>query len=189
MHLFRFTIFAILLYLLAVSCQEGTGGESCSDGILGDTEYTIDCGGSCPLCLEFFQSSWVSEGNNIAKVWKELFSAQKITAAFYEDNSYDMAIENTDGFVIPMEGTYSLADSGIDGIWTIILNQDKPDSKVFKGIVKANSNYIINVEVVQTEPYLGAVAPTPEGGLGSTKTETDGKTVALPGNVQKYIRQ
>src|SRR5690606_14786686 len=89
-----------LLFLacfLSISCQEGTGGESCSDGILGDTEYTIDCGGDCPLCDEFFTGTWVSEGENLSTVWKELFSAQKITVAFVSDNSFQLTILDTDG--------------------------------------------------------------------------------------------
>lgn len=177
------------LFTVSISCQEGTGGESCSDGILGDTEYTIDCGGDCPLCDGFFESSWVSEGDNLAMAWKDLFSARKITAVFNPDKTYELTIENTDGQATPMQGNYSLADSGIENIWTISLTQNQPDDKVFKGIVKAQDNYVINVEIVQTDPYINAIAPTPEGGLGSTKTETNGNTVPFPNNVQTFIRQ
>lgn len=181
-----------LLFLacfLSISCQEGTGGESCSDDILGDTEYTIDCGGDCPLCDEFFTGTWVSEGENLSTVWKELFSAQKITVAFVSDNSFQLTILDTDGQSIPGQGNYTLSDSGIDGIWEVTLNQAQPIARVYEGIVKAQDNYVLNVEIVQTEPYINAIPPTPSGGLGSTKTESGGNTVPFPGNVQTFIRQ
>ena len=189
MTIIRIFCLGILLHLFLVSCQEGTGGESCSDGILGDTEYTIDCGGNCPLCDDFFEGTWVSDGDNLATVWKELFSAKSITAVFNSDKTYDLIIENTDGMSTPMSGNYTLTDSGIDGIYTITLNQNLPDDKVFEGIVKAQDNYVLKVEIVQTDPYISAIPPTPEGGLGSTKTETSGNTVPLPGNVQTFERQ
>lgn len=177
------------LTIVAFSCQENSGGESCSDGILGDTEYTIDCGGDCPLCEEFFEGSWVSEGENLAQTWKELFSAEKISVTFNRDGSYELIIENTDGFANPMGGQYTLTSSGVEGIWSLTLDQNTPDEKVFEGIVKAQDNYVLKVEIVQTEPYINAIAPTPEGGLGSTKTETGGNTVPFPGNVQMFVRQ
>ena len=189
MNIIRILAAAFFFHFLLISCQEGTGGESCSDGILGDTEYTIDCGGNCPLCDEFFESSWVSSGDNLAPVWKDLFSANKITAVFYSDKTYQLTIENTDGQSIPMGGSYSLADSGVEGNWTLTLNQNLPDEKVFEGIIQAQDNYVLKVEIVQTNPYINAIAPTPEGGLGSTKTETGGNTVPFPGNVQTFIRQ
>lgn len=185
----RALIFFTFLYIVSFSCQEGTGGESCSDGILGDTEYTIDCGGSCPLCDEFFESTWVSKGDNLAPVWKELFSARSIKAVFNPDKTYLLSIEDSGGMTTLMSGSYTLADSGINGIWTIVLNQNMPDNKAFEGIVKAQDNYVLKVEIVQTQPYINAIAPTPEGGLGSTKTETGGSTVSFPGNVQTFIRQ
>ncbi|MBY5958913.1 hypothetical protein KUV50_12245 [Membranicola marinus] len=187
--MFRAIILFAILWMMGVSCQEGTGGESCSDGILGDTEYTIDCGGDCPLCDDFFESSWVSEGDNLAMAWKELFSARKITAVFHPDKTYELTIVNTAGESESMKGTYTLADSGIENIWTLTLSQDQPNDKTFSGIVKAQDNYVIKVEIVQTEPYINAIAPTPEGGLGSTKTETNGNTVPFPNNVQTFIRQ
>ena len=178
-----------LLYLLNISCQEGTGGESCSDGILGDTEYTIDCGGDCPLCDEFFEGRWVSEGDNLSQVWKELFDAQSIAATFGADKSYEMIITTSGGLSNPTSGTYALSDSGIDGIWTLTLNQTQPSDATFDGIMKASDNYILQVEIVQTDPYINAIAPTPSGGLGSTKTETGGNTVPFPGNVQTFVRK
>lgn len=185
----RALILFSFLYIISFSCQEGNGGESCSDGILGDREYTIDCGGSCPLCDEFFESVWVSKGENLAPVWKELFSAQSIKAAFNSDKTYQLSIDDSDGMTTAMAGNYSLTDSGIDGIWTITLNQNQPDNKVFEGIVKAQDNYVLKVEIVQTVPYINAIAPTAEGGLGSTKTETGGSSVSFPGNVQTFVRQ
>ena len=186
--MFRAIALFVLVYLLNFSCQEGTGGESCSDGVLGDTEYTIDCGGNCPLCEEFFEGSWKSEGENLSMVWKQLFDAQSISAVFNVDKSYVLTIENTGGMSNPTSGTYSLADSGIDGIWTLTLNQTQPTAAVFDGIMKAQNNYVLNVEIVQTDPYINAIAPTPSGGLGSTKTETGGNTEPFPGNVQTFIR-
>ena len=162
MNIIRILAAAFFFHFLLISCQEGTGGESCSDGISGD---------------------------NLAPVWKDLFSANKITAVFYSDKTYQLTIENTDGQSIPMGGSYSLADSGVEGNWTLTLNQNLPDEKVFEGIIQAQDNYVLKVEIVQTNPYINAIAPTPEGGLGSTKTETGGNTVPFPGNVQTFIRQ
>lgn len=187
--MYRIITLCSLLYLLNISCQEGTGGESCSDGVLGDREYTIDCGGDCPLCDEFFEGSWKSDGENLSQVWKELFDAQSITANFSASKTYTMTIVNTGGTPVTTSGNYVISDSGIDGIWTLTLNQIAPVAATFDGIMKAVDNYVLNVEIVQTDPYINAIAPTPEGGLGSTKTETGGNTVPFPGNVQTFIRQ
>src|SRR5690606_5324994 len=115
---------------------------------------------------------------------KELFEAESIAATFGVDKSYEMIITTSDGLSNPTSGTYALSDSGIDGIWTLTLTQTQPSDATFDGIMKANDNYILNVEIVQTEPYINAIAPTPSGGLGSTMTETGGSTVPFPGNVQ-----
>lgn len=187
--MYRIITLMTLLYLFNISCDNGTGGESCSDGILGDREYTIDCGGDCPLCDNFFEGSWKSEGENLSQVWKELFDAQTITANFSPSKSYTMTILNTNGTSYTTSGSYTLSDSGIDGIWTLTLNQTQPTTATFDGIMKAVDNYVLRVEIVQTEPYINAIAPTPSGGLGSTKTETGGNTVSFPGNVQTFVRQ
>lgn len=100
-----------------------------------------------------------------------------------------MTIVNTGGTPVTTSGNYVISDSGIDGIWTLTLNQTAPVAATFDGIMKAVDNYVLNVEIVQTDPYINAIAPTPEGGLGSTKTETGGNTVPFPGNVQTFIRQ
>jgi|SRR5699024_1891301 len=177
-----------LLFLFFTACENDSGGGNCSDGILGDTEYTIDCGGDCPLCSEFFEGSWISEGENLSQVWKELFMAKKIDLQLDPNSTFVMGITDEENKSRISSGTYSLFDSGIKNIWTIKLEQTKPDQKVFEGIVQAESNYILKVEIVQTDPYINAVPPSPEEGLGSTKTETSGNIVPFPGNIQTFIR-
>lgn len=177
-----------LFSFLFSACSSDSGGGNCSDGILGDTEYTIDCGGDCPFCLEFFEGGWISEGDNLSPVWKELFMAKKIELELDPGSSYRMKITDEENKSQTGSGTYSLSDSGTKNIWTIRLQQSNPDQKVYEGIVQAESNYILKVEIVQTEPYINAIPPSPEEGLGSTKTETDGNRVPFPGNIHTFIR-
>lgn len=178
----------LLFFVFFTGCSSDSGGGNCSDGILGDTEYTIDCGGDCPLCLEFFEGSWISEGENLSSVWKELFMAKSIELVLDPGFVYTMTIADEEGKSEITSGTYSLADSGVKDIWTITLDQTSPDRKTYEGIIQAESNYIVKLEMVQTEPYIHAIPPTPEEGLGSTKTESSGSVAPFPGNVQTYIR-
>src|SRR5690625_6229920 len=137
----------LLSFFIFAGCSSDSGGGNCSDGILGDTEYTIDCGGDCPLCLEFFEGTWISEGENLSTVWKELFMAKNIELVLEPGFGYSMTITDEDGLKETSSGTYSLEDSGVKNIWTITLDQTDPDRKTFDGIIEAETNYIVKLEM------------------------------------------
>ena len=113
--------------------------------------------------------TWVSKGSDVAPGLVQLLNVDSIYATFNDDQTYTV-LQYSGGNTSPtaeLAGTYVVGDQPEGEIRSITLTQTDPQSLTAEGIFQVSGN-TMQYEVVQTQPDIGAVAPTVEGGFGST---------------------
>lgn len=129
------------------------------------------------------QGIWQSSKSNVAPLLVALFQVDSIWVEFRSNNTYEVRQWNRDGAQLPtLSGTYTQAKSNVNNIWTIRLEQTQPSALISEGIFEITGN-TMKYEVVQTQPDIQAVPPTPQGGFGSTNGGALGQS-----NVQIYVK-
>jgi hypothetical protein len=129
------------------------------------------------------QGVWLSEGENIAPLLVDLTGAMSITATF-GDNTFTVVTIDDQGQEVQQVGVYVATPSEVGEIYDIVLEQTMPSVITVEGIYEVDNSTdppTLRYEVVQTEPGVGAVPPTAEGGFGSTSFGAD--------LTQIYVRQ
>jgi hypothetical protein len=128
---------------------------------------------------------WISGGDNVAPLFIAYSLADSAYAKFKDNNTYYVETFLNKARTV-LEGSFVQVKSDVSNIWTIRLNQTTPTALTSEGIfeiAKTGNTYLMKYEIVQTEPAIGATAPTPEDGFGSSSGGVFGE-----GFVQKYIR-
>jgi hypothetical protein len=129
------------------------------------------------------EGAWLSEGDNVAPLLVELTDAVQITAVFSAD-TFTVTTIDGGGQEVVQVGVYTDSPSGVGGIFDITLQQSSPASATARGIYEIDDSVepaVLRYEIVQTEPSVGAIPPTAEGGFGSTSYGAD--------LTQIYLRQ
>lgn len=134
--------------------------------------------------------TWVSSGTNVAPLLVALSKYTKLTATFNADGTYKIVTIDSAGTQGTATGTYVTAAGGAaspkDSIRTIVATQMTPTALTAEGIyqVTPGTPATMKYEVVQTQPSISAIKPTPALGFGSTNAGALGTW-----NVQKYVKQ
>lgn len=163
-------IYSILVLALVVT------GFACSSSSSGTDEIEV----------EAIVGDWVSEGEgNVALGLQIIAKTARIDATFEEDNSYNVVSTDSTGSEVTFTGTYELGEETASGIRSITLQQNQPTSVVSEGIYQIDGNSM-TYEVIQTEPNIGAEAPTVAGGFGSTVVNGEPQGMFW---VQNYTKQ
>lgn len=182
MKALKFLSLGLFVATLAIfSCKDEENQGTCSDGIMNQGETGIDCGGPCNACREGAQGVWKSYP--VAPILANF--ADSIIATFNTNSTYEVA-QWKGGTKTTLTGTYVQTKSSAGSIYTIALNQTTPSVLTAEGIFEVTDNDTkMKYEVVQTTPTIGAGAPTPAGGFGSSTFNG----VALgAANIQNYVR-
>lgn len=132
------------------------------------------------------QGEWQSSGSNVAVLLASFFNTDSIYANFKKDFTYVVEQYDTDGAKLTLSGTYTQEESEVDGIWIIEVNQSAPAALISEGIFQITTSggeETMKYEIVQTNPDISAVPPTPEAGFGSTNGGALGTI-----NIQTYLR-
>ncbi len=130
---------------------------------------------------------WQSSGANVAVLLKTYFKVDSIYAKFNANNSY-LVESYASGTKTTYSGVFTQTKSTTGAIWTITLEQNTPTAVTSEGIFEITQNasiktkYTMKYEVVQTTPSIGATAPTPTAGFGSSSGGVLGTT-----NVQTFV--
>ena len=129
---------------------------------------------------------WVSEGNNVAPgLAGAPFNTAKIDAEFEENGTYHVVSTDTQGAEVTFTGSFVAGEPNSAGIRSITLNQSTPVALTSSGIFRVVDNQM-EYEVIQTDPPLeGVLAPTVEGGFGSTNIFGN---ATGPFWIQTYVR-
>lgn len=178
-----FAISGTVFFTASCDKDDDEPKPTCFDGIQNGDETGIDCGGStCDPCMVGLQGEWQSSGANVAPLLYALFATDSIYANFKTDLTYVVHQFDTAGAMLTLEGVYTQTESGVGDIWTIEVNQTSPAALTSEGIFEITGN-TMKYEIAQTQPDIGAVPPTPQGGFGSTNGGALGTL-----NVQTYLR-
>lgn len=166
--------------------------------ISSETETTINLTNDTPESLEITYAewssvngivgTWVSAGSDVAVLLSYYFAVDSIVAVFKADQTYEVK-QYSGGGTSPslLSGTYVQSASSTGAIWTITADQTSPSTLTSTGIFEINTDASPNsmqYEIVQSTPDIGAVAPTPAGGFGSTNAGALGTS-----NIQVYKRR
>lgn len=157
------------------------GSDPGDDGT--DPTATGDGADDGPPAEVDLPGSWLSEGDLVAPLLVELTGAQSITAVF-GDNTFTVTTIDDQGQEVVQAGVYTTTASGVGDIYDIVLEQSTPAAVTAEGIFEIDdtvSPAVLRYEIVQTEPSVGAIAPTAAGGFGSTSYGDD--------LTQIYLRQ
>jgi hypothetical protein len=128
---------------------------------------------------------WQSSGANVSVLLSTYFQIDSIYAKFNSNNTY--TVESfAAGTKVTYTGTFAQTKPATGTIWNIVLNQSAPTAVTSEGIfeiTKVDNVYTMKYEVVQTEPNIGATAPTVAGGFGSSSGGALGTM-----NVQTFLQ-
>lgn len=164
-----------LIYSLLVVALALTGFACGSSSTGGDKDE-----------VEALVGEWVSEGpENVAIGLQIVAKTARIDAAFEKNDTYTVVSTDSTGAEVTFTGTFQLGDETESGIRKITLQQNEPTAVVSEGIFQIEGNSM-TYEVIQTEPNIGAEAPTVEGGFGSTLVNGEATGVFW---IQKYQKQ
>lgn len=145
------------MLIVAVAMWGYSCGDSTTDG--GDE------------AVEAIVGDWVSQGSeNVAPGLQALVKTARINATFEANGTYDVVSIDSAGAEVTFRGTYEVGPETASGIRTITLNQSTPASVTSQGIYQI-AGTTLTYEVIQTEPEIGATAPTVTGGFGSTTVQ------------------
>ena len=158
------------------------GSDPSADGGTTDPSAADDADDGPPQDITI-AGTWVSEGSDVAPLLVELTGAQKITAVF-ADGTFTVNTIDDEGQEVVQAGVYTAEPSEFGMIYDIVLEQSSPATVTAEGIFEIDTSVspaIMRYEIVQTEPSVGAIPPTAEGGFGSTSYGSD--------LTQIYVRQ
>ncbi len=139
------------------------------DGTPDPTTGDDSAGVTCDEPVDI-QGVWVSEGDDVAPLLVDLTNAVSITGTFSADTFTVLTIDG-DGQMVNQSGVYTIEASGVGDIFNITLEQASPQPVTAEGIFAIDNSVcpqIMQYEVVQTSPSVGAQAPTAELGFGGT---------------------
>ncbi|MBM4368987.1 MAG: hypothetical protein FJ102_22415 [Deltaproteobacteria bacterium] len=145
-----------------------------------DTDADSDGDADADSDSDSLAGDWISEGDDLSELFAPYFD--RITAEFKSGGSYTVVATDTEGQSTTFKGSYTTATGTSPA--SIELVQTSPSSAVSHGIYEVEGDEL-TYEVVITEPDYGYVAPTPEGGFGSSS----GPQLDPGANIQTYRRQ
>ncbi|MFO0634591.1 MAG: hypothetical protein U0168_17245 [Nannocystaceae bacterium] len=154
-----------------------SAADTSDTAVDGGADAGSDSGGADdtaaqPVTLE---GAWLSEGDDIAPLLVELTGATSITATF-GPQAFTVVTIDDQGQQVQQVGVYTATPSGVGEIFDITLEQTMPQAITVEGIFEIDDSVspaVLRYEVVQTEPSVGAVAPTAEAGFGATSLGPD----------------
>lgn len=128
--------------------------------------------------------TWLSAGDDVATGLATFFAIDSIVATFEDDQTYTV-LQYAGGSDQPgtLTGTYVVGDQPEGQIREITLTQNVPSALTAEGIFRVTGS-TMRYEVIQSQPDIGATAPTVSGGFGSTVAA--GATTDLW--IQDYVR-
>jgi len=163
-NLFVILVAVVIAFSACDKSEEETVYNPSTDGIVGQ---------------------WYSSGANVSTLLVTYFAIDSIYAKFESNNTY-LVESYSDGAKTTYTGTYTQTKSGTGSIWNIVLNQSAPTAVTSEGIFEittVTNGFTMKYEVAQTEPNIGATAPTAAAGFGSTNGGA-----LLTWNVQTFVK-
>jgi len=137
-----------------------------------------DDGGTDPVVPKEWHGTWLSAGDNVAPLLVAVFNYDSVRVVMRDDNTVTLSTHVIGGAWTDTEGTYSVTETGKSDVLAISLVYPAFEQE---GIIQTTLGApdVLQLEVVQTLPDIGAVPRTPTSGFGSDATLGDS-------NIQVY---
>ncbi|MCB2211618.1 hypothetical protein KQI52_05845 [bacterium] len=148
-------VLSLALSLTFIGCDDDDDDD---DGPTGPTETFED----------MMVGTWFSGGDDVAPLLIQL-QIDSVRVTFNDDNTVDLDQHITGGAWVSNTGTWGIVESDGD-IHEFTATYDNP-SFTQEGIIMIDESEdpdMMQLEVVQTNPDIGAEVPTVDGGFGST---------------------
>lgn len=161
--------------------ETGPGETTAADTTAGEESS----GGTTGGCAEVeLVGTWLSEGENVAPLLVNVLNLVSVEAIF-DDVTFEVNSTDADGAMGQQLGTWtSELCPGSDTKYHIVLEQTSPSAITVEGIYEIDGCMdpaVMRYEVIQTQPDLGAVAPTCDDDFGAGAFGAD--------NIQVFVRQ
>ncbi len=162
---YRISVHLAIAALIIAACGDDQKKPTCADGLLNQNEADVDCGGPCPECARPADGVWVSYPVSFLMV----AFADSIVADFKDNGDYSMVFWQN-GTPSTYSGTCVRTPSGVADLFAIQIEQTVPTASKHSGIFQLlDAGKRMALEIVQTQPSIGATPPEATQGLGSTK--------------------
>ena len=153
---------ALLMVMFLVSCEEDSGTNT-------------DDENQDPLI-----GVWLSAGSNVAPLLATFFSYDSVRVEFKDDMSVVLESHVANGAWTSLNGVYTVTESESGSVHTLAINYTAfEQSGIFE--ITDGSPDMLQLELVQTTPDIGATPRTPATGFGSDAS-------LGVSNIQKYVR-
>jgi len=157
-------------------------GETTAADTTAGEETTAGTTGGCPEVS--IVGEWLSEGDNVAPLLVNVLMIESIQAIF-DEATFEVNSTNTEGQTGQQLGTWtSELCPGSETKYRIVLEQTAPNAITVEGIYEIDGCMdpaVMRYEVIQTQPDLGAAAPTCDDDFGTGQFGAD--------NIQVFVRQ
>jgi hypothetical protein len=142
-----------------------------------------DGGTVAPPQVDAWVGTWLSAGANVAPLLVALFNYDSVLVVMNDDPTTLTLDSHIAGgaWTGELQGTYTVTEEPTGDVHSIAIVYAAFSQEGIIQIVEGNPD-LMNLEVVQTVPDIGAVPRTPETGFGSDITLGDM-------NIQVYERQ
>lgn len=158
-----------------------TGDTDSAETTTGDTMGDTTAGDCTEVGLA---GEWLSEGENVAPLLVDLAGLVSVHASF-EEVTFEVSSTDTEGTMGQQSGTYTTElCPGSETKYRIVLDQTVPNAILAEGIFEIDGcedPAVMRYEVIQTQPDVGAVAPTCDDDFGTGNFGAD--------NIQIFVRQ
>jgi hypothetical protein len=163
------------------SAMSETAEPTTADTTVGEGT-TAGTTGDCPEVA--IVGTWLSEGENVAPLLVNVLNLVSVEAIF-DDLTFEVNSEDADGAMGQQLGTWtSELCPGSETKYHIVLEQTSPSAITVEGIYAIDGCMdpaVMRYEVIQTQPDLGAVAPTCDDDFGDGQFGAD--------NIQIFVHQ
>lgn len=157
-------------------------GETTAADTTAGEETAMNTTGGCPEVG--IVGEWLSEGENVAPLLVNVLMIESIQAIF-DEATFEVNSTNTKGQTGQQLGTWSSElCPGSETKYHIMLEQTSPNAITVEGIYEIDNCMdpaVMRYEVIQTQPDVGAVAPTCDDDFGAGAFGAD--------NIQVFVRQ
>lgn len=125
-----------------------------------------DGGTTTPPEAKAWHGVWLSAEENVAPILVTVFNYDSVRVTMRDDNTVTLETHVAEGAWSSVEGVYSITRTPGSDVHSISLVYAAFSQEGIVQVVSGNP-VTMNLEVVQTEPDIGAVPRTPESGFGS----------------------
>lgn len=140
-----------------------------------------DSGTNANVDVDAWVGTWLSAGSDVAPLLVALFNYDSVRVELTDQNTVKTSSHVTDGAWNTVEGTYVVTESTSGDVHSVRFVYSAFEQEGIFQVIDATPDSL-KLEVVQTNPDIGATPRTVETGFGS-----DASLGTI--NIQRYVKE